>query len=178
MSRSYRAHQAHAHAAHPSVRVAILTASDSRDASSDDSGRLIAALLDGHEVLERRVVRDDVRAIRRAADGLLALGAEVLLVNGGTGIAPRDVTIEALAPWFVKELPGFGERLRTLSGRDVGGGAWLSRATAGVVQRGRRRALVFLLPGSPDACRLAVARLIRPELPHAVSLLHGSKPHG
>lgn len=176
---SYAGHQRHGHEARPRVRVAVLTASDSRKADTDDSGRVIEDLLSReHQVVARLVARDDETALRHAADRLLAKRPDVLVVNGGTGLAPRDVSIEAFRPWFERELPGFGERFRALSAERIGSGAWLSRATAATIRRKRASCLLFLLPGSPDACRLAVEELLLPELSHAVALLHGDKPHG
>lgn len=169
---SYPEHRAHAPRA---VAVAILTASDSRTMDTDDSGRLIERLLktQGHRVAARRVVRDDVATIRRAARALLAAGADVLIVNGGTGAAPRDVTPEALRPLFVREFPGFGERFRTLSVETIGSGAYLSRATLGLVKAKGALRPVFLLPGAPEACELALRQLILPELGHLVGLAQG-----
>ncbi len=175
---SYAGHQRHAHRVVPRVRIGILTASDSRTLATDESGDVLERLLGTqHEVVARRLVPDAAAALRRGADQLLDAGADVIVVNGGTGITPRDVTIEAFRPWFEKELPGFGETFRSLSYDAIGSGAWLSRATAATIRR-TRPALMFLLPGSPDACRLAARRLILPELAHAVSLLRGVKPHG
>lgn len=175
---SYKAHQRQAHKAVPKVRIGILTASDSRTMEDDESGELLEGIFRrDHEVLARDISPDRVTLLRRAANNLLDAGLDVLVVNGGTGITPTDVTIEAFEPWFVKQLPGFGERFRALSEDQVKSGAWLSRATAGVVHRRGSDALFFLLPGSPDACRLAATRLILPELSHAVALLRGIRPH-
>jgi len=113
-------------------------------------------------------VKDDVAAIRRAARAALAKRAvDVVLLTGGTGLSPRDVTPEALEPLLERQLPGFGERFRALSAREVGSAAWLSRAGAGVA-RGR---LVVYLPGSSGAVRQALQELLIPELVHAVRLL-------
>lgn len=176
---SYAEHQKHGHAVRANVRVAVLTVSDSRTPLTDDSGKDIEALAKkaGHEVSERQVVADDVDKIRKAFESLLAARPDVVLVNGGTGIAPRDVTPEALRPLLSKELPGFGERFRAVSAQQVGTGAWLSRATAGILARNGTATVVFLLPGSPAACRLAMERLILPELPHVVSLAQGVRPN-
>ena len=175
---SYTEHQKHGHAVRAHVRVGVLTVSDSRTPLTDDSGKDIEALAKkaGHEVSERMVVADDVEKIRAAFESLLRARPDVVLVNGGTGIAPRDVTPEAIRPLLVKELPGFGERFRALSADQVGTGAWLSRATAGTLARNATTTVVFLLPGSPAACRLAVERLILPELSHVVSLAQGVRP--
>lgn len=166
---SHASHE-HKREAPRSVGVAILTVSDSRDAGTDASGDLLARLaLDaGHRVAWRSLVRDDAPAIRAAAtDALAAEDVALLLVTGGTGVAPRDVTPEALAPLLEKRLPGFGEAFRMLSFQAIGSAAMLSRAEAGI--HGSRA--VFLLPGSPDACRLAMEKLILPEAGHVVSLL-------
>jgi molybdenum cofactor biosynthesis protein B len=113
-------------------------------------------------------VKDDVAAIRRAARAALGKRAvDVVLLTGGTGLSPRDVTPEALEPLLDRPLPGFGERFRALSAREVGSAAWLSRAGAGVA-RGR---LVVYLPGSAGAVRQALEELLIPELVHAVRLL-------
>lgn len=118
----------------------------------------------GHVVTGLVVVRDDAAAIREALERALEAGARAVLFNGGTGLAPRDVTLETLAPLFEKAIPGFGELFRMLSFEQVGSAAMLSRAGAGVV----RGAVVFALPGSPKAVTLAMERLILPELGHLV----------
>ena len=165
---SHASHE-HKQRAPTTLGFGILTVSDSRDASSDASGDLLARLAQdaGHRVAWRRLVRDDAPAIRAAAqDALGETGVQALLVTGGTGVAPRDVTPEALGPLFEKRVPGFGEAFRMLSFQAIGSAAMLSRADAGTV--GAR--VVFLLPGSPDACRLAMEKLILPEAGHLVSL--------
>ncbi|MBI3539754.1 MAG: molybdenum cofactor biosynthesis protein, partial [Candidatus Eisenbacteria bacterium] len=107
-------------------------------------------------------------AIRRAARAALRRrGVQAVILTGGTGVAPRDVTPDALAPLIERPLPGFGELFRALSYREVGSAAWLSRAGAGVA-RGR---LLVMLPGSPAAVKLAAQRLLVPELAHVVTLL-------
>lgn len=166
MSRAEREHKAHAP---ESVSLAIVTVSDTRDLFHDASGGLIADLAQkaGHRVARRTLVRDEPHEIRAALREALTEGVDAVVFTGGTGIARRDVTIEALAPRFVKRLDGFGELFRALSHQAIGSAAMASRADAGVVD-GR---LVFLLPGSPDACELAMEKLILPELPHLVGLL-------
>ncbi|MEK7330357.1 MAG: MogA/MoaB family molybdenum cofactor biosynthesis protein, partial [Candidatus Eisenbacteria bacterium] len=122
----------------------------------------------GLGVVSRDWVTDDAPAIRRVVRAALARrDVDAVLVTGGTGVAPRDVTPEAVAPLVQRWLPGFGELFRVLSHREVGGAAWLSRAAAGVA-RGR---LLVILPGSPAAVRLAADRLLVPELAHAARLL-------
>lgn len=146
---------------------AIITASDTRDTTTDLGGALLATLAEeaGHLVVRRTIVREELSALALAVDdGLADRAVDVVLVTGGTGVAPRDRTLEAIAPRFEKELPGFGELFRQLSFAEIGAAAMLSRATAGVV--GGRA--IFLLPGSPDALRLAMEKLILPEVAHLV----------
>ena len=148
--------------------VGVLTASDSRSAETDESGRLIRDLLTaaGHRVEYSAVLPDDPVLIRKALlDNLQGLDA--IIVNGGTGIAARDSTIEAVRPLLDKELEGFGELFRYLSYQQIGSAAFLSRALAGVAA-GK---IVVTLPGSPDACRLAMEKLLIPELGHMAHLL-------
>ncbi len=158
-------HRAHAPR---SVACAVITVSDTRTESTDESGALLRKLLEdaGHRVAFAAIVRDEAAAIADAVDRAARV-ADAIVTNGGTGLAPRDVTIETLAPKLEKTLPGFGELFRALSHREVGSAAMLSRAIAGVY-RGR---LVFCLPGSPDACGLAATALILPELGHAVGVM-------
>jgi molybdopterin adenylyltransferase len=158
----------HRRRAPASLGFAVLTVSDSRTAATDSGGdaaaeRIAAA---GHRVEARRLVRDEEEAVRQAVEELLAApGVDVLVLTGGTGVAPRDVTVEAVSPLFEKPLPGFGELFRMLSHRQVGSAAMLSRAAAGVAA-GRA---VFLLPGSPKGVVLALDELILPEAGHLVS---------
>jgi molybdenum cofactor biosynthesis protein B len=159
-------HQQHRASAPALVQAAVVTCSDTRTPETDQTGAAIRAALEGagHVVVLHRVVRDDVAEIRAAVEASLAAGARAVLVNGGTGVAQRDVAVEALRPLFDKELPGFGELFRMLSFDQVGSAAWLSRATAGT----HRGAVLFALPGSPRAVGLALERLILPELGHLV----------
>jgi molybdenum cofactor biosynthesis protein MoaC len=157
------------------LTAAALTVSDrcSRGEAEDASGPLLAGffLERGAALLSAAVVPDDVAAIqaavRAAADG----GADLLVLSGGTGLGPRDVTPEALAPLLAKELPGVGELLRS-SGAATARMAWLSRSTAGLVGR----CLVVALPGSPRAVREGLATL-EPLLAHAVEMIRGGKTH-
>lgn len=144
----------------------VLTCSDSRAHADDVSGRALREGLEaaGHTVVGQTVVPDEPEAIRAAVDRGLEGGARAVLITGGTGITRRDQTVEAVRPLLDKEIPGFGELFRMLSFQEIGSAAWLSRALAGTV----RGALVFVLPGSPNAVRLALDRLILPELGHAV----------
>lgn len=147
---------------------AVLTVSDSRTDRTDRGGPRLIELVTapGHQVVWRRIVRDDVQEIRDGVrDAIHPPEVDCVLVTGGTGVARRDSTIEAVVPLLEKELPGFGELFRLLSFEQIGAAAMLSRATAGVIA-GRA---IFLLPGSPDALELAVARLILPELGHLLA---------
>lgn len=153
-----------------SVACFVLTVSDTRTLATETSGAAIAALLEdaGHRVVDRQVVKDDPDQVVAAVRGVLPR-VQAVITTGGTGVAIRDSTYEALAGLFDKTLDGFGELFRMLSWEQVGAAAMLSRATAGTIE-GR---VVFLLPGSEAAVRLAMEKLILPELGHVVGLLHG-----
>lgn len=161
-------HQDHKDHAPTSVKCGIVTSSDSRTEATDDSGKLIRELLlkAGHKVLFYAIVKDEAKAIADAVEQA-SWTCDAIVTNGGTGLAPRDVTIAALLPLFEKTLPGFGELFRSLSYQAIGSSAMMSGAVAGVYH-GR---IVFCLPGSPDACRLALEKLIVPELGHAVGVI-------
>jgi len=164
----------HASGRGPVVVCAIVTVSDTRRGTEDRSGAAIERLLvrAGHRVAVRAWTSDDVTAIRRAARAALARrDVDALIVTGGTGVAPRDRTPEALEPLIEKWLPGFGEAFRARSEVQVGTAAWLSRATAAVA-RGR---LLVMLPGSTAAVELALESLLLPELVHVVRLLGRAK---
>jgi molybdenum cofactor biosynthesis protein B len=144
---------------------AVITVSDSRKAEDDTSGKILAdlALAAGHRVESMRIVRDEVSVIRRAVREALGLdGVDVVVLTGGTGFSPRDVTLDAVEPLLESRIDGFGELFRMLSWQQVGSAAMLSRATAGLA--GDRA--VFLLPGSPKAVTLAMESLILPEAGH------------
>jgi molybdenum cofactor biosynthesis protein B len=148
----------------------VLTVSDTRTAENDRSGQAIVDLLgeDGHLVCGRSIVPDEPDQVTAHVCKVLDQGtADVVIATGGTGIAHRDRTFEAVAGLFEREMPGFGELFRMLSFEEIGAAAMLSRAAAGIV--GRR--VVFVLPGSERAVRLAMSRLILPELGHIVSEL-------
>jgi molybdenum cofactor biosynthesis protein B len=144
---------------------AAVTVSDSRTPETDTSGAAIRRLAEGagHRLVEAVIVQDDLRQIRQAIDRLLELpGVDVIVLSGGTGFSPRDVTLQAVRILLEQEVEGFGELFRMLSHRQVGAAAMLSRATAGLA-RGRA---VFVLPGSPRAVELAMSELILPEAGH------------
>lgn len=161
-------HVAHHKHAPSRLAFAIVTISDTRRGAEDTGGALCVELVAraGHSLVGRRQIPDDVAQIQATIRELVAdADADVIVTTGGTGISGRDVTPEALAPLLDKELPGFGELFRSMSVREVGAAGMASRAFAGVI-RGR---ILFALPGSPDACKLALEKLILPEAGHLVS---------
>lgn len=144
-----------------------MTVSTTRTLETDDSGRWIAqrAVSEGHAVVFHQVVPDNAEAIRRAVTALLAAHEpHGVIITGGTGISPLDVTIEAMSPLFAKELTAFGVLFAQLSFAQIGSAAMLSRAAAGVIGR----SIVFCIPGSLKACQLACTDLIFPELGHLI----------
>jgi molybdopterin adenylyltransferase len=171
LSESTKTHKAHAP---KKVNFAVFICSTSRyqaiqqgTATTDASGDTLETLLKaaGHTVLFRRVVSDDKSMIEHGVKSVLDnAGVEAAIFCGGTGITHTDVTIETVSPFFEKTLPGFGEFFRRLSYDKMGSGAITSRATAGVAN-GK---VIFCIPGSPDAARLAVELLISPETGHIV----------
>jgi molybdenum cofactor biosynthesis protein B len=163
-------HREHQRTAPAGVACAVVTASDTRTPATDTSGAAIRALLRrrGHRVVDARILPDDPARITRHVRRLARAGvARVVVVTGGTGIAPRDSTYEAIDRILEKRLPGFGEIFRHLSYRRIGPAAILSRAVAGTCGG----MVVFSLPGSEAAVRLAMTRLILPEIAHAAALL-------
>jgi molybdopterin adenylyltransferase len=167
--------ESHKHQAERKLRIALMTASSSRyrDPSiRDDSGEEALALCRkaGHEAM-LEIVDDDKQMIRlHALRALFEEGADSVILLGGTGLSPRDVTIEAISPLLEKKLDGFGEIFRRLSYDSIGSPALMTRSLAGVI--GTKP--IFCLPGSPDAAKLGV-ELILKELPHAV-FIAGSSP--
>lgn len=161
----------HRAAAPAKVRVYVITVSDTRDESTDKSGKWLceAAEAAGHELVGYKIVKDEEDQVLAAIDHAKAVDAQAIVTNGGTGIAHRDRTYEAVQSRLEKELPGFGELFRSLSYEFVGAAAMLSRATAGLWQ-GR---LIACLPGSSGAVRLAWEKLLEPELGHLVFLAQG-----
>jgi molybdenum cofactor biosynthesis protein B len=147
---------------------AAVTVSDTRTAATDAGGRRIRELVEaaGHRLVAAEIVPDEVAALRAAVAALLGRdGVDAVVLTGGTGLSPRDVTPEAVEPLLERPLPGFGELFRALSRREVGAAAMLSRAFAGVA-RGR---VVYALPGSPAAVELAMTELILPETGHLLA---------
>lgn len=167
-----------AHSPHPdalgiTVRCAVITVSDTRTPDTDRSGQLIQQRLtdSGHPVSAYAIVQDEPDQIRAQLQQLSdRADVDVFIFNGGTGIAPRDTTYDAISGLLEKTLPGFGEIFRYLSYQDIGSRAIASRAIAGVY-RGK---LIFSLPGSSNAVKLALEKLILPEVVHLVTQLRGS----
>jgi len=150
-----------------SIGCFVLTISDSKTEATDTSGQLIRELLAGagHTMVGYAIVRDEpaqVTAVIRK--GCTDAAVEAFILTGGTGVTSRDSTFEAVEALLDKRLTGFGELFRMLSYQEIGAAAMMSRAQGGVVQG---RAL-FSLPGSPNACRLALEKLILPELGHVL----------
>lgn len=153
------------------INVALLTVSDTRDFDSDKGGQLVQSLLKEINVsIEEhhyKIVKDDKNAITLQIKQWLEdnENIDVIITTGGTGISQRDVTIEAVRPLLTKEIEGFGELFRYLSySEDVGTRALLSRAIGGTA----KDKLIFALPGSTGAVKLAIEKLIKPELNHLV----------
>lgn len=154
------------------VHCAILTVSDSRTAATDLSGQFIKQALEqaGHQISDYTLLPDDPLQIRRQVEAWSQHDhLDVIILNGGTGIAPRDTTYDAIATLLEKPLPGFGELFRWLSYQQIGSRAMASRATAGVF----RSRLIFALPGSRHGVQLGMEALILPELRHLVQQLRG-----
>jgi molybdopterin adenylyltransferase len=150
-----------------SIACFVLTVSDTRTADTDTSGRAIRELLEAaaHRVCGQAIVRDEPAQVREQVLAQCGNGStQVIITTGGTGITSRDGTYEAVDGLLEKRLDGFGELFRMLSFDEIGSAAMMSRATAGTA-RGK---VVFVLPGSENAVRLAMTRLIIPELAHVV----------
>ncbi len=161
----------HRHAAPKSVTIALLTLSDSRNVDSDTTGQLIKYLLAtaGHKVVHYTILPEEREAIVEGLEAVLEMDEiQALILNGGTGVAQRDISPEVVEPYLEKLMPGFGELFRSLSFKEIGSAAFLSRSLAGIA---RNKAL-FLIPGSCNAARLAMNQLILPELGHIVGELH------
>ncbi|MBT3340696.1 MAG: molybdenum cofactor biosynthesis protein [Planctomycetes bacterium] len=157
----------HAHHHEPAefqkLQIGILVVSDTRTLETDTSGQYLTAVLEttGHQVKDRSIVKDEVAAIQ---EKLIAWSSDgdfqAVLVTGGTGVTARDVTPEAVEPLYTKTLPGFGELFRMLSYQEISTACIQSRASAGLIGK----MLVFCLPGSRGACRLALEDIILPQL--------------
>ena len=160
----------HKSRAKTNVGVAVVTLSSSRKLDSDTSGDTIQELLQnqGHTVVARKVIPDDRKVLQATLRSLLKnRKVQAVITTGGTGLTPTDVTIEAVRPMLAKELPGFNALFMLLGYKQVKSAAMLSRALSGTI--GNR--IIFCLPGSPRACKLAIEELILPELGHIRMLL-------
>jgi molybdenum cofactor biosynthesis protein B len=152
------------------ARCAVITLSDTRATATDASGDKIVQLLEsaGHKLQQRQLLKDDAALLIAAIEPMLAdESVDVILTTGGTGIARRDATISAIERLIDQPLPGFGELFRMLSWQQIGSGAMLSRALAGIA----REKPIFAMPGSPAAVELAMTQLILPELGHVLGEL-------
>jgi molybdenum cofactor biosynthesis protein B len=160
-------HAEHHETSPATVRVAVLTISDTRARDTDTSGAAIAELAAaaGHTVHERLLLADEPEAVHRQVESWIAFpGVDVVITTGGTGLSCRDSTYEALAGLIEKRIDGFGELFRMLSYHEIGPAAMLSRAFAGTV----RGTIIIALPGAEAAVRLAMTKLLVPELGHLV----------
>ena len=148
------------------ARCAILTISDSRSFETDESGKSIRALLEGsgHRVVHYDIIRNDPSVLQQEVSRLLGSDLDLIITTGGTGVSHRDFTIETMEPMLEKRLSGFGELFRSLSFREIGPRAFMSRALGGIA---KGKAL-FALPGSIHAVELALKELILPELGHLI----------
>jgi molybdenum cofactor biosynthesis protein B len=158
---------AHRAAAPDSVRCAVLTVSDTRTTETDTSGGLIRDTLriTGHKIVDYQIVPDEPDQIRRMLeDWVRREEIQAILSNGGTGIAARDTTYDTIAGMLEKRIDGFGELFRMLSWQEIGAAAMLSRAVAGVANG----TLIVAMPGSSNAVRLAMSKLIIPEIGHLI----------
>ena len=147
------------------IKIAVITVSTTRKLSEDKSGTWIKkqAKKEGHEVIIHQVVTDDIQAIDELTRHVTQkICPDVVIMTGGTGISPKDVTIEAVKPLFKKELTAFGVLFAQLSFEEIDSAAILSRATAGIIEN----TIIFCMPGSIKACKLACKNLIFPELGH------------
>lgn len=147
------------------VTTAIVTVSDSRTPETDTNRHYLEARLTelGHRVAAYRIIKDEPDQVAAALEELAALpDVQMILFNGGTGISPRDTTYDVISRYLEKTLPGFGELFRMISYQEIGAAAMFSRATAGVY----RQTLVVSMPGSPNAVKTAMEKLIIPEINH------------
>lgn len=154
---------------HLSVQCAVITVSDTRTVDTDIGGKLIASRLEaaGHLVQSYEILKDEPREIANRVSALTSdIACHSVLLTGGTGIASRDTTVEAVESSLQKRLDGFGELFRMLSYEQIGAAAMLSRAVAGIWND----TAIFVMPGSPKAVELAMDKLIVPELGHIVWL--------
>ena len=169
--------EAHRSESPASVTCAVLTISDTRSKEDDRSGELIRQYLGwrGHRVAAYAIVPDEAPAIERSLRAWIDdERIEAILTNGGTGLAGRDVTYEAITGLFERRIDGSGELFRMLSYAEIGAAAMLSRCTAGIAHG----TVIFAMPGSPNAVRLAMEKLIGPELGHVIREVARQRPSG
>jgi molybdopterin adenylyltransferase len=160
-------YEEHKHQSPQSINCAVLIISDSRDARTDESGKFLfeGLKVHGHIVTAFDFIKNDAEAIREKVDELVHHeNIQLLITSGGTGASRRDITVETVMPLLDKVLPGFGELFRSLSFQEIGTGSILSRALAGVA-RGK---VIICLPGSVKAVKLALEKIIIPEIGHLV----------
>jgi molybdopterin adenylyltransferase len=173
-----KSHEAHRSRGKQVLSFFITTVSSSRFAKmkagsmyTDESGDLADRIIRGksHKVLNKSLIADDPRMLRSAVNEFFRSGADVLVLTGGTGVSPTDVTVETVAPFFEKELVGFGELLRSISFGRIGSAAMMTRSTAGIA-RGK---LILCLPGSPDGVETALLNFMS-EFPHVIAVARGT----
>ncbi|MBC7084772.1 MAG: molybdenum cofactor biosynthesis protein MoaB [Methanomethylovorans sp.] len=174
--------QSHKQHTKKNIRFALITISTSRfnkygskknpQEADDLSGKMMFALVQeyGHSVVSYSLISDDSVIIRDLICRLIDEDVDVIVTSGGTGLSPDDVTIEAISPLFQKEIEGFGEYFRYLSMEEIGSSVILTRACAGVV----KNKVIFCLPGSPNAVKLAFSKVILPEAGHILKHLRAT----
>lgn len=159
-------HKEHKEKAPARIRCAVITVSDTRTETTDTSGKSIITMLEekNHEIAGYHIIKDEPKEIKSLLKSIDKEKAEAVIINGGTGISGRDRTFEAISHVLEKTIDGFGEIFRYLSYQEIGSSAIMSRAVAGV-SKGR---VIISIPGSENAVRLAMSKLILPELGHMV----------
>ncbi len=148
------------------INLAIVTISDSRKIENDSSGKLIKEFInkEGYNIISYSIIPDKKETIKNKLLKLISENIDVIITTGGTGLTSRDVTIETIKPLFEKEINAFSTLFQKLSFEAIGSASFLSRATAGII----KKKLIFCLPGSPNAVRLAMKKLIIPEIAHII----------
>ncbi|MEK6246724.1 MAG: MogA/MoaB family molybdenum cofactor biosynthesis protein [Planctomycetales bacterium] len=155
-----------------SVRLAVITVSDTRTLETDRGGQAVVDLAEsaGHLIVSREIIPDEPKSMTELVSKLVGqTDVDAILMTGGTGISARDQTFETVSSLLARPLPGYGELFRMLSYQDIGAAAMLSRAIGGVAGD---NTLLLTMPGSPAAVRLAMEKLILPEIGHLVSQAH------
>jgi molybdenum cofactor biosynthesis protein B len=158
-------HVDHKAEAPKSVTCAVITISDSRTEDTDESGRYLTAALkeNGHSVIRYRLLKNDTAAIENTISEFVVDSAlQVIVTSGGTGLSRRDITVETITPLLDKQMPGFGELFRLLTWESIGTPSIMSRALGGVIN-GK---VILCLPGSLNAVKLAIEKIILPEIGH------------